>query len=80
LVKLIFLKLIITLLKFIVFFFLPATNYPGGKPSDPSQNIVIDATGNKNSGLINSARTLWPSWTILLILTMTLTFIVRIQR
>ena len=56
------------------------TNYPGGKPSDPSQNIVIDATGNKNSGLINSAQTLWPSWTILLILTMTLIFFVRIQR
>ncbi|KAK3102285.1 hypothetical protein FSP39_010210 [Pinctada imbricata] len=38
---------------------LPSTKFPT-KPVDPSKdNIIIDATGsNKNSGLINSARTL----------------------
>ncbi|XP_063400931.1 ephrin-A4-like isoform X2 [Mytilus trossulus] len=54
------------------------TKFPGGKPSDPSQQIVIDATGNKNSGLINNARTLRPSLTLIVL--MTLTYLIRPQR
>lgn len=54
------------------------TKFPGGKPSDPSQQIIIDATGNKNSGLINNARTLRPSLTLLVL--MTLTYLIRPQR
>ncbi|CAG2188502.1 EFNB [Mytilus edulis] len=54
------------------------TKFPGGKPSDPSQQIVIDATGNKNSGLINNARTLRPSLTLIVL--MTLTYLIHPQR
>ncbi|VDH99473.1 ephrin-B2-like isoform X3 [Mytilus edulis] len=54
------------------------TKFPGGKPSDPSQQIVIDATGNKNSGLINNARTLRPSLTLIVL--MTLTYLIQPQR
>lgn len=56
------------------------TNFPGGQPSDPSQNMIIDATGNKNSGLINSAQTLHSSWTILVLITSTLTYLISLQR
>lgn len=54
------------------------TKFPGGQPSDPS--FVIEATGSKNSGLINKSLTLRPSLTCNFILVLVIILISLLRR